>query len=137
MKAPSGITMHSVSRSLEVIWDDGETSTFTFEFLRVMSPSAEVQGHTPSEYQLQVGKRDVGIVSVDPVGAYAVRITFSDGHDSGLYSWDYFEHLSKNQDKLWQEYLDKLEEAGASRDPSDPRNKKFEPKPKRKCGSHA
>jgi DUF971 family protein len=89
-----------------------------FELLRVYSPSAEVQGHGPGQEVLQVGKRDVQIQALEPVGHYAVKPTFSDGHDSGLFTWEYLAWLGANQDELWQNYLDRLAAAGASRDPA-------------------
>ena len=106
------------------------------EFLRVHSPSAEVQGHTPDEAVLQVGKADVRIEGVEPVGLYALKLVFSDGHDSGLYSWDYLRRLATEHDRLWEEYLRALKEKGASRDPNDPANAPFQPKPRHTC-SHA
>jgi DUF971 family protein len=115
---PTEITVRSVSRLLEIVFDDGRTFRLPFEFLRVFSPSAEVRGHGPGQETLQVGKRDVTIQSLDAVGHYAVQPIFSDGHDSGLYSWDYLYELGINQDAMWADYLQRLEAAGASRDPS-------------------
>ena len=114
---PTEITVHSGSRVLEIAFDDGKRFRLPFEFLRVYSPSAEVRGHGPGEEVLQTGKRDVTIASVDTVGLYALQPVFSDGHDSGLYSWEYLYGLGLHQDTLWQEYLDRLAAAGASRDP--------------------
>ena len=114
--APVEVTVHSKSRVLEVAFDDGRTFRLPFEFLRVHSPSAEVKGHGPGEERLQTGKREVLIESVDAVGHYAIQPLFSDGHDSGLYSWDYLYHLGMNQEELWAEYLRQLALAGASRD---------------------
>ncbi len=113
---PTEITVHSGSRVLEIAFDDGQRFRLPFEFLRVYSPSAEVRGHGPGEEVLQTGKRDVTIESVDTVGLYALQPMFSDGHDSGLYSWEYLYGLGLHQDALWQDYLDRLAAAGASRD---------------------
>lgn len=113
---PTEITLHAVSRVLEVAFSDGRRFRFPFEFLRVFSPSAEVRGHGPGQERLQVGKRDVTIRSIEPVGHYAVQPVFSDGHDTGLYSWDYLYELGINQDAMWADYLKRLEAAGASRD---------------------
>lgn len=112
---PVEIKLHQASRILEVKYSDGAAFRFTFEFLRVHSPSAEVRGHGTGQETLQTGKRDVGIVSLEPVGAYAIQPVFSDGHDTGLYSWSYLYELGRNHDALWQQYLGKLKEAAASR----------------------
>ena len=114
---PTEITLHSESRVLEIAFSDGRTFRLPYEFLRVNSPSAEVRGHGPGQEQLQVGKRDVTIVSAEPVGYYGLQPTFSDGHCTGIYSWDYFYTLGMNQDEMWRRYLARLEEAGASREP--------------------
>lgn len=135
MKVPVEILLHSQRRTLELVYEDGPVE-FTHEFLRVNSPSAEVQGHTPEQAQLQVGKREVAIASLEPVGSYALKIGFTDGHDTGLYSWDYFEELARTKDVRWETYLEDLKTAGASRDPKDPANKRFEPKPKHRCSGH-
>jgi DUF971 family protein len=116
--SPSNIVLHTASRVLEVAFDDGATFRLPFEFLRVYSPSAEVRGHGPGQETLQEGKRDVTINELEPVGHYAIKPMFSDGHDSGIYAWDYLYELGTNQEHLWSEYLDRLEAAGASRDPS-------------------
>ena len=116
--SPTEITLHAASRVLEVAFDDGRVFKLPFEFLRVYSPSAEVRGHGPGQETLQVGKRDVTILELEPVGHYAVRPTFSDGHDSGIYSWRYLYELGIDQERLWAEYLEQLEAAGASRDPA-------------------
>lgn len=116
MPAPTDITLHSASRVLEIAFDDGATFRLPFEFLRVHSPSAEVRGHGRGQETLQVGKRDVVIDALQPVGHYALQLAFSDGHDSGIYSWDYLYELGANQERLWGEYLADLEDAGASRD---------------------
>lgn len=113
---PTEITLHSESRVLEIAFDDGRTFRLPYEFLRVHSPSAEVRGHGPGQEQLQVGKRDVTIVSAEPVGHYALQPTFSDGHSTGIYSWDLLYELGCNQQSLWTHYLERLEAAGASRD---------------------
>lgn len=113
---PSEIVLHQQSRILEVAFSDGRRFRLTCEFLRVHSPSAEVRGHGPGQDVLQTGKRDVAITAVEPVGNYAVRLVFSDGHDSGLYSWDYLHALGNDQDRLWARYLERLQQAGASRD---------------------
>jgi DUF971 family protein len=105
-------------RILEVIWDDGVQTRLSAELLRVESPSAEVQGHHPSEKQIIAGRRHVGIIDIAPVGNYAVRITFDDLHDSGLFSWQYLRELHDTKDKLWADYLSALEACGMSRDPS-------------------
>ena len=115
---PTEIKLHQVSRVLEVTFSNGRTHRLSCEFLRVHSPSAEVRGHGPGQETLQVGKRDVTITSLEPVGHYAVRPTFSDGHESGIYSWDYLYDLGERHDELWRRYLERLEAAGASRDPA-------------------
>jgi DUF971 family protein len=116
---PTEIKLHQKSRLMEIAFSDGSRFELSYELLRVYSPSAEVRGHGPGQETLQVGKRDVEITQIEPVGAYAVKPVFSDGHDSGLYSWDYLYWLGANRDQLWQEYLDRIQEAGASRDPAD------------------
>jgi DUF971 family protein len=113
---PTEITLHQASRILEMAFSDGETFRLPCEFLRVYSPSAEVRGHGPGQEVLQVGKRDVEIKSIEPVGTYAVRLVFSDGHDTGLYSWEYLHYLGTNLEGLWHEYIARLAKAGASRD---------------------
>ncbi|MGE5665603.1 MAG: gamma-butyrobetaine hydroxylase-like domain-containing protein [Betaproteobacteria bacterium] len=122
MKTPTEITVHSASRVLELAYEGGRRFRLPFEFLRVYSPSAEVRGHGPGQETLQVGKRDVLITGVEPVGHYAIKPVFSDGHDSGIFAWDYLYELAENYEGLWAEYLAQLEAAGASRDPEDPRN---------------
>ena len=113
---PSDIVVHQQSRVLELSYDDGKTYRLPFEFLRVLSPSAEVQGHGPGQETLQTGKREVVIIQIEPVGHYAIKPTFSDGHDSGLFTWEYLLHLAENQESLWVEYLKKLEVHGVERD---------------------
>ena len=116
---PTEIKLHQKSRLMEVAFSDGSRFELSYELLRVYSPSAEVRGHGPGQETLQMGKRDVEIQQIEPVGAYAVKPVFSDGHDSGLYSWDYLYWLGANRDRLWQEYLERMQAAGASRDPAD------------------
>lgn len=114
---PSEITLHQKTRVLEIAFDDGERFSLPAEYLRVYSPSAEVRGHGEGQEVLQTGKRNVNIADLEPVGQYALKITFDDGHDSGLYSWDYLYGLGRDQEILWHNYLHRLEAAGASRDP--------------------
>jgi DUF971 family protein len=113
---PTGVVLHSKSRVLELQYGDGESYRVPFELLRVYSPSAEVQGHGPGQETLQTGKREVAIVGVEPVGHYALQLTFSDGHDTGIYSWDILHRLATQQDDLWREYFAKLAAAGVERD---------------------
>jgi len=113
---PTAITLHQSSRVLEIAFDDGKTFRLPYEFLRVPSPSAEVRGHGPGQEVLQVGKRDVAIKTVESVGHYALRPSFSDGHDTGIFSWDYLYDLGERHQELWQRYLARLAEAGASRE---------------------
>jgi DUF971 family protein len=113
---PQAITVHGQSRALEVAWSDGATFRIPFELMRVYSPSAEVQGHGPGQEVLQTGKREVDIVALDPVGNYAVQPRFSDGHESGIFSWDYLYFLGSQQDQLWADYQRRLSEAGVDRD---------------------
>ena len=101
---------------MEISYSDGKHFELSYEFLRVHSPSAEVRGHGPGEEVLQMGKRNVDVISVEPVGSYAIQPKFSDGHDTGLYSWDYLYELGVNRDAMWQRYLERLDLAGASRD---------------------
>jgi len=115
---PTEIKLHQASRVLEIAFADGRTFRLPYELLRVYSPSAEVRGHGPGQETLQAGKRDVTINNVEPIGHYALRPTFSDGHDTGIYSWDYLYDLGVRQDELWRRYLERLAEAGVSRDPS-------------------
>ncbi len=117
---PENLVIHQESRVLEVTYTGGETIRIPLELMRVYSPSAEVRGHGQGQEVLQSGKREVTIVSVQPVGNYAIQPTFSDGHDSGLYTWDYLRHLGVDQDTLWAEYLARLEAAGRGRDDAMP-----------------
>lgn len=114
---PTDITLHQRSRVLELHFEDGVEARLPFEFLRVYSPSAEVRGHGVGQEVLQTGKREVTVAGIEPVGNYAVKLTFSDGHDSGIYSWDYLHLLARQHEALWAEYLRRLEEAGGSREP--------------------
>lgn len=113
---PTEIKLRQKSRVMELSFSDGRRFELSYEFLRVFSPSAEVRGHGPGQETLQTGKKNVDIVSLEPVGSYAVQPTFSDGHATGLYSWDYLYELGVNRDALWQDYLDHLAAAGASRE---------------------
>jgi len=117
MTTPTEITLHQQSRELEIAFSDGLRCKLPFEFLRVNSPSAEVRGHGLGQEVLQVGKRNVNVLNIEPVGSYAIKIDFDDGHDTGLYSWSYLRLLGEHQDKIWQEYLQRMKAAGASRDP--------------------
>jgi DUF971 family protein len=113
---PTDLTAHSQSRVLEISFSDGKQFRIPFELMRVYSPSAEVQGHGPGQEVLQTGKRDVALSSLEPIGNYAVQPTFSDGHSSGIFSWDYLYFLGSEQDKLWADYTARLHAAGANRD---------------------
>jgi DUF971 family protein len=126
---PTEIKLHQKSRKMEIAFSDGSQFELSYELLRVYSPSAEVRGHGPGQEVLQAGKRDVEILSLEPTGSYAVQPTFSDGHNTGIYSWDYLYGLGQNREKLWQEYLQRLEQAGASREPGP---EPFEARPKSK-----
>ena len=113
---PSEIKLHQKSRLLEIAYESGERYKLDFEYLRVYTPSAEARGHGPGQETLQTGKRNVDIERIEPVGTYAVRFVFSDGHDSGLYSWDLLYNLGKHHNELWQEYLKQIDAQGLSRD---------------------
>jgi DUF971 family protein len=126
---PTEIKLHQKSRLMELVFSDGSQFELSYELLRVYSPSAEVRGHGRGQEVLQVGKRDVDISSLEPSGSYAVQPTFSDGHSTGIYSWDYLYWLGKNRETLWREYLERLEQAGASREPGPA---PFEQRPKSK-----
>lgn len=113
---PTEIALDQTARELILSYSDGEQFVLPCEYLRVFSPSAEVRGHGPGQEVLQVGKRNVNILAIEPVGHYAVRLVFSDGHDSGIYSWDYLYELGRQQAHNWQDYLARLHAAGASRE---------------------
>ncbi|MCL2524976.1 MAG: DUF971 domain-containing protein [Betaproteobacteria bacterium] len=113
---PTDITLRQKSRCLELVYADGQRYALAFEYLRVFTPSAEARGHGPGQETLQTGKRDVLIERIEPVGAYALRLVYSDGHDSGLYSWDLLHNLATRRDELWAEYLQQIESRGLSRD---------------------
>lgn len=125
---PTEIKLHQKSRALEIAFDDGKSFRLECELLRVYSPSAEVRGHGPGQEVLQTGKKDVEIKAVEPVGNYAVRLVFSDGHDTGLYSWDYLYGLGVDRERLWKEYLDRMAKEGASREAA-PATGQSQPKP--------
>ncbi|MFQ5994601.1 MAG: gamma-butyrobetaine hydroxylase-like domain-containing protein [Acidiferrobacterales bacterium] len=113
---PTDVRLHQKSRILEVVFDNDSRFRFPCEYLRVYSPSAEVQGHGPGQEVLQIGKENVCIINLEPVGTYAVRLYFDDGHNTGLYSWEWLYHLGVNQERLWQQYLERLAKAGHKRD---------------------
>ena len=115
---PNEIKLHQKSRLLEVSFSDGKIFRLPCEFLRVFSPSAEVRGHSPGQEVLQTGKKEVNINRIEPVGNYAIELSFSDGHNTGLYSWDLLYNYGMHQDEMWQRYLDRMEKAGASREPA-------------------
>ncbi|MBX9612993.1 MAG: DUF971 domain-containing protein [Burkholderiales bacterium] len=127
---PQSLTVHSQSRVLEIAFSDGASFRIPFELMRVYSPSAEVQGHGPGQEVLQTGKREVDLAALDPVGNYAVQPRFSDGHDTGIFSWDYLYFLGSQQDRLWADYTARLEAAGVARDAPMPE------KGGHACGSH-
>ncbi len=128
--SPESITLHQQSRTLEVGFSDGNVFKIPFELMRVYSPSAEVQGHGKGQEVLQTGKREVGIVALEPVGNYAVQPMFSDGHSSGIFSWDYLYFLGSQQTDLWADYTARLQSAGVDRDAPMPE------KGGHACGSH-
>jgi DUF971 family protein len=113
---PTDITVHQSSRLLEIAFSDGAAFKIPLELMRVYSPSAEVQGHGPGQEVLQTGKREVGLQSLEPVGNYAIKPVFTDGHESGIFSWDYLYFLGSQQGELWQRYLDRLQAEGVDRD---------------------
>ena len=115
-RQPTDITVHETSRVLEIAFDDGARFRIPFELMRIYSPSAEVQGHGPGQEVLQTGKREVAIVALQPVGNYAVQPTFSDGHNSGIFSWGYLYQLGSQQQALWSAYEERLRAAGVARD---------------------
>ena len=114
---PTEIKLHQASRILEIAFNDSRTFRLPYEYLRVYSPSAEVRGHGPGQEVLQKGKRLVNVAAIEPVGVYAVKLVFSDGHDTGIYSWDYLYDLGVKREDNWNRYLARLEQSGASRDP--------------------
>ena len=114
--APTALTVHQQSRVLEVSFDDGSSFRLPFELMRVYSPSAEVRGHGPGQEVLQTGKREVSIDSVEPVGAYGIKPVFSDGHETGIYTWSQLYDLGRDQERHWNDYLARLEAAGVDRD---------------------
>ena len=128
--SPQSLTLHGASRVLEIGFADGKTFRIPFELMRVYSPSAEVQGHGPGQETLQTGKRQVSIEALEPVGNYAVKPTFSDGHDSGLFTWEYLYFLGDQEQALWAEYEQRLQAAGVSRDDPMPE------KAGNSCGHH-
>jgi DUF971 family protein len=119
--SPTEIKLHQKSRILEIAFADGATFRLPCEFLRVYSPSAEVRGHGPGQEVLQTGKKEVEIARIEPVGQYAVQLHFSDSHDTGIYSWDLLYDYGTRQDEMWQHYLKRMQEAGASREPAGKR----------------
>lgn len=127
---PTALTVHQQSRQLEISFDDGSNFHIPFELMRVYSPSAEVQGHGPGQETLQTGKRQVEINAIEPVGHYAVQPTFSDGHDSGIFTWEYLYFLGSQQAQLWQDYEKRLQDAGVDRDAPMPE------KAGSSCGHH-
>ena len=127
--APTALTVHEASRVLEVAFRTAPSFRIPFELMRVYSPSAEVQGHGPGQEVLQTGKRDVTLVNLEPVGNYAVKPTFSDGHDSGIFSWDYLYELGQQQDALWKQYAERLAAGWTV-------THRWPPKGGHACGSH-
>lgn len=110
--SPTAIEAHTKSKCLDISFDDGQSFSLSFEYLRVYSPSAEVKGHGPGQEILQTGKREVGLLGIEPVGHYAIRILFDDGHQTGIYTWDYLYQLGKAAEQNWQNYLQRLQAAG-------------------------
>ena len=129
---PTEIKLHQKSRSLEIAFADGSCFNLPCELLRVYSPSAEVRGHGPGQEVLQVGKINAEVTAIEPVGTYAINLTFTDGHNSGIYSWDYLYNLGSNQEAMWARYLERMKEAGASREPTSAMPAAFEHRPKSK-----
>ncbi|MBQ0957406.1 DUF971 domain-containing protein [Ideonella sp. 4Y11] len=127
---PTALTLHQASRVLEIAFSDGAQFRIPFELMRVYSPSAEVMGHGPGQETLQTGKRQVGIIAIEPVGHYAVQPSFDDGHDSGIFTWEYLYRLGAEQADLWARYEQRLQDAGVHRDAPMP------PKAGSACGSH-
>ncbi|PLK50708.1 gamma-butyrobetaine hydroxylase-like domain-containing protein [Uliginosibacterium sp. TH139] len=134
---PTALTLHQRARTLEISFEDGLSATLSHELLRVYSPSAEVRGHGAGQEVLQFGKQDVELIDIQQIGNYAVKLVFSDGHDSGLYSWDYLHELASRHEGLWADYLARLTAAGASRDPAAPVPDHLRPAaPAKACGKH-
>lgn len=133
--APQSLTVHGASRVLEIAFEDGARFRIPFELLRVYSPSAEVQGHGPGQEVLQTGKRDVQITAIEPVGHYAIKPVFSDGHQSGLFTWQYLYRLGREQETLWQQYLERLAAAGLDRDAAMPAGRSGSGSPGGACGA--
>lgn len=129
---PTSLTVHRQSRVLDIAFDSGESFSLPFEFLRVYSPSADVRGHGAGQEVLQTGKRDVLVTAVEPVGHYAVQLHFSDGHNTGIYTWDYLYWLGANRAPLWEDYLKRLEAAGFTRETG--RDTPMPAKGERGCG---
>lgn len=119
MTSPTEIKLRNKSRVLEIAFEDGQRFELPFEYLRVFSPSAEVRGHGPGQERLQLGKENVAITRIDPVGHYAVKLVFDDGHDTGLYSWSYLHELGEKLAENWRDYLDRLSAAGYAREKQD------------------
>ncbi len=117
---PTKLTVRKDRKSLEITFGENEVYELSAEILRVLSPSAEVQGHSPEQRQTVCGKRNVGIMQMEPIGNYAVRITFDDMHDTGIFSWAYFQELGQNLEEKWAEYVNELDERGMTREPSAP-----------------
>jgi DUF971 family protein len=115
--APTAVNVHKKSAALELVYENGDSHQLPAEYLRVFSPSAEVQGHGPGQAVLQHGKKEVQFLDIEPQGHYAIKITFSDGHDSGIFSWEYLFNLGENRQENWEQYVAELEAAGKSRDP--------------------
>ncbi len=113
---PEELTVHTASKVLEISFSDGANFRIPFELMRISSPSAEVQGHGPGQEILQTGKRDVGLLGLEPIGNYAIQPSFTDGHDTGLFTWDYLYFLGSKQAEIWQDYEARLKAAGISRD---------------------
>lgn len=131
MSAPAltSLTLHQASRRLELTFADGQRFEISLELLRVMSPSAEVRGHGAGQEILQTGKREVGVLRIDPVGHYGIQPVFDDGHQTGIYTWEYLYRLGRDQDQLWQDYQDRLAKAGRDRDEPMPSKPSKTPKP--------
>ena len=129
MPHPTNIKSRTKSRVLEVSFDDGSVFELPYEYLRVFSPSAEVRGHGPGQEQLQLGKHDVAIARIEPVGNYAVKLVFDDGHDTGLYTWAYLYELGRDRPRKWQSYLDRLKELGIAYPTVLPKKPAFSLKP--------